>query len=72
VMGRLSCDADQAWVRLRDSSQNFNIKVRALAVALLEHIGNTPAEQPSSGDRITPNARTRRAAAQFWRELGGA
>src|ERR1700730_6527480 len=48
VMGCLGCDADQAWEVLQRASQDFNIKVRALAVALLEHISGAPAEPPAS------------------------
>ncbi len=59
IMGRLGCDADHAWEVLRRASQDFNVKVRALAVALLEHISGAPAEQPAFGTPIVPDSATR-------------
>jgi len=32
------CDADEAWAVLRRASQQFNIKLRVVAQALIEHI----------------------------------
>ncbi|MBS1692044.1 MAG: ANTAR domain-containing protein [Actinobacteria bacterium] len=69
VMGQLGCDADTAWKTLRDTSQRANLKVRALAVALIEHIGGVPADQPASGSRIVPDGHARITAAQLWRAL---
>jgi hypothetical protein len=36
----------EAWRVLRDTSQRHNIKLRDLAVALIEYLGAQPAEQP--------------------------
>ena len=69
VMGCLGCDADQAWEVLQRASQDFNIKVRALAVALLEHISGAPAEQPAFGTPIVPDQQTRQAAKMTWAAL---
>jgi hypothetical protein len=69
IMGRLGCDADQAWDVLRRTSQDFNVKVRALAVALLEHIGSAPVEQPVFGTPIVPDRQTRHAAEMMWAAL---
>ena len=66
LMGRVGCDADQAWNTLRRASQEFNVKLRELAVALLEHIGGGPAEQPGVADPIAPDNSARRAAALLW------
>jgi hypothetical protein len=69
VMGCLSCNADQAWDVLQRASQDFNVKVRALAVALLEHISGAPAEQPAFGTPIVPDQQTRQAAKMTWAAL---
>jgi hypothetical protein len=69
IMGCLGCDADHAWDVLRRASQDFNVKVRALAVALLEHISGAPAEQPAFGTPIVPDRATRRAAEMAWAAL---
>ena len=61
-MGCLGCDAEEAWETLRRASQRFNIKVRVLAVALLEHISGAPAEQPAFAAPIVPDQPTRQAA----------
>jgi hypothetical protein len=72
LMGLVHCDADHAWRMLRRASQEFNVKLRELAVALLEHISGAPAEQPDTGTPITPDARTREAARLMWAALSEA
>ena len=69
VMGRLGCDADEAWSLLRRGSQEFNVKLRELAIALVEHISGAPAEQPAFGTPIVPDENTRRAAKLMWAAL---
>ena len=69
VMGCLGCSADRAWDVLQRASQDFNVKVRALAVALLEHISGAPAEQPAFGAPIVPDQQTRQAAKMTWAAL---
>jgi hypothetical protein len=69
IMGCLGCTADHAWDVLQRSSQDFNVKVRALAVALLEHISGAPAEQPAFGTPIVPDQQTRTAAKTMWAAL---
>lgn len=69
IMGCLGCNADMAWDVLQRASQDFNVKVRALAVALLEHISETPAEQPAFGTPIVPDEPTRQAAKMTWAAL---
>jgi hypothetical protein len=69
IMGCLGCDAEHAWEVLRRGSQDFNVKVRALAVALLEHISRAPAEQPALGTPIVPDRKTRHAAEVMWAAL---
>jgi hypothetical protein len=72
LMGLVRCDADHAWQILRRASQEFNVKLRELAVALLEHISGAPAEQPDTGTPITPDGRTREAARLMWAALAEA
>jgi hypothetical protein len=69
LMGLVGCDADEAWNMLRRASQELNVKLRELAVALLEHISGAPAEQPDAAVPIAPNAHARRAAGLLWAAL---
>ncbi len=71
LMGRVGCGADEAWEVLRRASQDFNVKVRVLAVALVEHISGSPAEQPAFGMPIVPDEQTRLAAQKLWAALPG-
>ena len=70
LMGLIGCSADQAWNTLRRASQEFNVKLRELAVALLEHISGVPAEQPGIADPIAPNESAREAARLLWTVMG--
>lgn len=69
IMGLLRCDADAAWSTLRQASHESNIKLRVLAVALVEHISGSPAEQPAVGAPIIPSDPARRAAGLLWTVL---
>ena len=69
LMGLVRCDAEHAWRMMRRASQEFNVKLRELAVALVEHISGAPAEQPDTGTPITPDERTREAARLMWAAL---
>lgn len=66
LMGLIGCDADQAWSVLRRASQQFNVKLRELAVALIEHVSGRPAEQPGAADPIAPDESARDAARLLW------
>jgi hypothetical protein len=72
LMGLVRCDAEHAWRMMRRASQEFNVKLRELAVALVEHISGAPAEQPDTGTPITPDDRTREAARLMWAALSEA
>jgi hypothetical protein len=72
LMGLVRCDAEHAWRILRRASQEFNVKLRELAVALVEHISGAPAEQPGTESPITPDERTREAARLMWAALSEA
>ncbi|MCX2929566.1 ANTAR domain-containing protein [Mycobacterium sp. CVI_P3] len=69
IMGRLGCDADAAWATLRRASHESNVKLRSLAVALVEHISGSPAEQPAAGSPIVPDDQARHAAGLLWAVL---
>lgn len=71
IIGLLRCDAGTAWQTLRRASHESNVKLRVLAVALIEHISGVPAEQPDS-DAIVPDAAARKAAAMLWAVLSHA
>lgn len=68
IMGLLRCDAETAWSTLRRASHESNVKLRVLAVALVEHIGGGPAEQPTAAP-IVPDETARRAARLLWAVL---
>ena len=69
IMGLLRCDADTAWATLRRASHESNVKLRVLAVALVEHISGAPAEQPAVGAAIVPDDSARKAAQMLWAVL---
>ncbi len=69
IMGCLRCDAETAWATLRRASHESNVKLRVLAVALVEHIGGAPAEQPGDAAPIVPDERARKAARLLWAVL---
>jgi len=72
IMGNLQCDADAAWSTLRLASHESNVKLRSLAVALVEHVGGVPAEQPAAAAPIVPDDPARKAAALLWAVLSHA
>lgn len=72
IMGCLGCDADTAWATLRRASHESNVKLRVLAVALVEHIGGVPAEQPGIAAPIVPDEPARAAARLLWAVLSRA
>ena len=69
IMGALGCDAETAWTTLRRASHESNVKLRVLAVALMEQISGSPAEQPAVGAPIVPDASARQAARLLWAVL---
>lgn len=72
IMGQLQCDAETAWSTLRRASHESNVKLRVLAVALIEHIGGAPAEQPAHAAQIVPDEAARKAAGLLWAVLSHA
>jgi len=70
VIALRRCDPDEAWNTLRRTSQELNVKVRELAVALVELLAGAPAPQPAGDRTIHPGPAARRAADQLLRAFG--
>lgn len=64
VIALRRCAPEEAWNTLRRASQEFNVKVRELAVALVELLAGAPAPQPQGERTILPSPAARRAAQQ--------
>jgi hypothetical protein len=71
VIALRRCDPDEAWQTLRRASQQFNVKVRELAVALVELLAGAPAPQPHGDRTIQPGPAARAAAGQVVRAFVG-
>jgi hypothetical protein len=71
VIALRRCDPDEAWQTLRRASQQFNVKVRELAVALVELLSGAPATQPDGDRTIRPGAAARAAAERVLRAFDG-
>jgi ANTAR domain-containing protein len=70
VMAVTAGDAGSAFATLARASQHFNVRLRNLAVALVELVGRAPAEGPTDpGAVVTPSDRDRAAAEQMWAAL---
>lgn len=66
IMAIRQCPPEEAWQTLRRASQEFNVKVRELAVALVEYLGGQ-VTVPAEGIReIRPGAPARHAAERLW------
>ncbi|VVJ21472.1 Uncharacterised protein [Amycolatopsis camponoti] len=71
VIALRRCDPEEAWETLRRASQQFNVKVRELAVALVELLAGAPAPQPGGDRTIRPGLAARAAAEQVLRAFEG-
>lgn len=69
VVAATGAGSPEAWRMLRETSQNNNVKLRELAVALIEHLGNEPAEQPAGLPTPATNERAGVVARAMWRQL---
>lgn len=70
VMASVGGDAATAFTTLSRASQHFNIRLRNLAVALVEHVGRAPAEGPEDlAQVVVPSEHDRQVAAQVWLAL---
>lgn len=67
VIGALNCDGNQAFDTLTRASQHFNVRLRDLAIALVEYVGEAPAEQPEDPTAIAePSDRVRSVGELVW------
>jgi ANTAR domain len=72
VMAVTGSDAAAAFATLARASQHFNVRLRNLAVALVELVGGGPAEGPDDPAAVlVPGERDRSAAVRMWAALGG-
>jgi hypothetical protein len=70
VMGAAGGDSNTAFATLARASQHFNVRLRNLAVALVEHVGRGSAEHPDDPDLVVqPTANEREVAARVWAAL---
>jgi hypothetical protein len=70
VMGAIGADAPAAFAALARASQHFNIRLRTLAVALVEHVGRQDAEHPDDPELVVrPTPAERETAARIWAAL---
>lgn len=73
VMASIGGDAGAAFTTLSRASQHFNIRLRNLAVALVEHVGRAPAEGPQDPAQVVlPSEHDRTVAGQVWLALTSA
>lgn len=79
VMAHMGCDGPAAFAALVRISQQANVKLREFSVALVEQVGNAPAERPEReilGDRAgtllnEPHQNAVTAARLAWEALRG-
>jgi hypothetical protein len=70
VMGATGVDAQRAFETLARASQHFNVRLRHLAVALVEHVGAAPAEHPDDPELVvSPSENDREVAGKVWAAL---
>ena len=69
VIALRRCGPEEAWTTLRRASQESNVKVRELAVALVELLAGAPATQPGGERTIRPGTAARAAAERLLRAL---
>jgi hypothetical protein len=70
IMAATGTDAAAAFATLARASQHFNVRLRNLAVALVELVGGAPAEGPDDPAAVVvPAERDRRAALRMWAAL---
>jgi hypothetical protein len=67
IMAVRGCDVEEAWRTLRRCSQEFNVKVRDLAAALVELLGDPEVRRPAGAPPIRPDASAREAARRLWK-----
>jgi hypothetical protein len=71
IVGRLGCSPDHAWQCLRVASQTFNVRLRDVAIALIELLSNTPAEHPAGFPKPSVAPAAWKVAGKLWESLDG-
>jgi hypothetical protein len=70
VMVAVGTDAQGAFQVLSRASQHFNVRLRNLAIALVEHIGHGEAEHPDDPEAVVvPSPEDHAVARQVWAAL---
>jgi ANTAR domain len=70
VMAAAGGDGNSAFATLARASQHFNVRLRNLAVALVEHVGRGSAEHPDDPELVVEPTKTEReVAARVWAAL---
>ncbi|WP_410589972.1 ANTAR domain-containing protein [Amycolatopsis sp. lyj-23] len=72
IMAVRRCPPEEAWQTLRRASQEFNVKVRELAVALVEYLGGQAAIPQDGRREIRPGAPAHHAAERLWSAFSSA
>ncbi|MEV4314985.1 ANTAR domain-containing protein [Actinocrispum sp. NPDC049592] len=65
------CSPDEAWETLRRASQQFNVKVRDLAIALVEYVADAPTSSQDGIPAVQPGTAARQAAQLLWAAFAG-
>jgi hypothetical protein len=69
IVAAASCSPERAWHRLREASQAHNVKLRDIAIALVELLSETAAEHPEGLPRPAVDPAAREAAKQLWKRI---
>ncbi|GAA5147611.1 ANTAR domain-containing protein [Pseudonocardia eucalypti] len=69
IVAATGLGSTEAWRMLRETSQNHNVKLRALAVGLVEYLGNEPVDQPAGLPAPTSDHRADGVARALWQQL---
>jgi len=73
IMSATGQDAQAAFAVLSRASQHFNVRLRNLAVALVEHVGDGTAEHPDDPEAVIHTTTAeRRVAAEVWTAMSRA
>jgi hypothetical protein len=69
IIATSGCHPHHAWRILRDASQCQNVKLRDIAIALVELLSNSPAEHPAGLPKPSIDPTAHDAAIQLWKTL---
>jgi hypothetical protein len=69
IIAAVACGPDRAWHLLREASQAHNVKLRDIAIALVELLSHTDAEHPVGLPKPSIDPAARHAALELWSGL---